>query len=95
MFSLNDSLSYYYFRESTDMRKGFDALCGMVRTQMQRNPLSGEVFIFMNRPRNTVKIFAGKRADWSFTTNGWSKVGLSNPFTIIMTKLTICNGRNW
>lgn len=38
------------------MRKGFDALCGMVRGQMQRNPLSGEVFIFMNRPRNTVKI---------------------------------------
>ena len=56
MFSLNDSLSYYYFRESTDMRKGFDALCGLVRSQMQRNALSGEVFIFMNRTRNTVKI---------------------------------------
>ena len=56
MFSLNESLSYYFFRESTDMRKGFDALCGVVRGQMQRNPLSGEVFIFMNRPRNTVKI---------------------------------------
>jgi len=38
------------------MRKGFDALCGVVRGQMQRNPLSGEVFIFMNRPRNTVKV---------------------------------------
>ena len=38
------------------MRKGFDALCGIVRGQMQRNPLSGEVFIFMNRTRNTVKI---------------------------------------
>ncbi len=56
MFSLNDSLSYYYYRETTDMRKGFDALCGMVRSQMHRNPLSGEVFIFMNRTRNTVKI---------------------------------------
>jgi transposase len=56
MFSLNESLSYFYFREFTDMRKGFDALCGVVRGQMQRNPLSGEVFIFMNRPRNTVKI---------------------------------------
>jgi len=56
MFSLNDSLSYYYYRESTDMRKGFDALCGMVRSQMHRNPLSGEVFIFMNRGRTTVKI---------------------------------------
>jgi len=56
MFSLNDSLSYFYFRESTDMRKGFDALSGMVRSQMFRNPLSGEVFIFMNHTRTTVKI---------------------------------------
>ena len=56
MFSLSDSLSYYYFRDSTDMRKGFDALCGVVRSEMHRNPLSGEVFIFMNRTRNTVKI---------------------------------------
>ena len=38
------------------MRKGFDALCGVVRSEMHRNPLSGEVFIFMNRTRNTVKI---------------------------------------
>ena len=56
MFSLNDSLSYFYFRDATDMRKGFDALCGIVRSQMSRNPLSGEVFIFMNRTRSTVKI---------------------------------------
>jgi transposase len=56
MFALSDSLSYYYSRECVDMRKGFDALCGVVRGQMHRNPLSGEVFIFMNRPRNTVKI---------------------------------------
>jgi transposase len=56
MFSLNDSLSYFYFRDATDMRKGFDALCGMVRSQMSRNPLSGEVYIFMNRGRTTVKI---------------------------------------
>jgi len=56
MFSLNDSLIYYYYRETTDMRKGFDTLCGMVRSKMQRNPLSGEVFIFMNRGRTTVKI---------------------------------------
>ena len=38
------------------MRKGFDALCGMVRSQMLRNPLSGDVFIFMNRTRTTIKI---------------------------------------
>ena len=56
MFSLSDSLSYFYFRDPTDMRKGFDALCGVVRSEMLRNPLSGEVYIFMNRARSTVKI---------------------------------------
>ena len=56
MFSLNDSLSYFFYRESTDMRKGFDALCGLVRSQMLRDPLSGEVYIFMNRTCTTIKI---------------------------------------
>ena len=38
------------------MRKGFDALCGLVRSQMLRDPLSGEVYIFMNRTCTTIKI---------------------------------------
>jgi len=50
MFALSDSLSYYYFRECVDMRKGFDALCGVVRGQMQCNPLSGEVFLLKLPP---------------------------------------------
>jgi hypothetical protein len=43
------------------MRKGFDALCGVVRSQMGRNPLSGEVFIFMNRSRSTIKLLHWER----------------------------------
>lgn len=61
MFSLNDSLDYYYLNEPADMRKGFDSLCGLVRTQMNRDPLSGEVFIFINRNRTTVKILRWER----------------------------------
>jgi len=38
------------------MRKGFDTLFGVVRSQMGRNPLSREVFIFVNRQHNTVKL---------------------------------------
>jgi len=40
----------------TDMRKGFDTLCGVVRSRMGRDPLSGEVFIFVNTPRSTIKL---------------------------------------
>ena len=43
------------------MRKGFDTLCGVVRSQMGRDPLSGEVFIFINRQGNTVKLLHWER----------------------------------
>jgi len=61
MFGLNDSQQYYLCPESCDMRKGFDALCGVVRSDMGRDPLSGEVFIFMNRPRTTIKLLHWER----------------------------------
>lgn len=38
------------------MRKSFDALSGIVTEKMGRDPLSGDVFIFMNRRRNKVKL---------------------------------------
>jgi hypothetical protein len=44
MFSLNASHSYYLCPSGCDMRKCFDALCGVVRSDMGRDPLSGEVF---------------------------------------------------
>lgn len=61
MFSLSGDLQYYLFTGATDMRKGFDALSGVVRSQMGRDPLSGEVFIFVNRSRNTVKMLHWER----------------------------------
>lgn len=61
MFSLSDNLQYYLCTGATDMRKGFDTLCGAVRSQMGRDPLSGEVFIFINGQRNTIKLLHWER----------------------------------
>ena len=61
MFSLNESHRYYLSTSGTDMRKGFDALCGIVRSDMGRDPLSGEVFIFLNRSRTTIKLLHWER----------------------------------
>jgi transposase len=44
------------YREATDIRKGFDSLSGMVVMQLGENPLSGDVFIFINRQRNRIKL---------------------------------------
>jgi transposase len=38
------------------MRKSFDGLSGIVQSQLDRSPTSGEVFIFINRRRNRVKL---------------------------------------
>ena len=56
MFALNDSQKFYFYEKSADMRKGFNGLSGLVRTGMQRNPLSGEIFIFVNKRRNMMKL---------------------------------------
>lgn len=56
MFSLNSSLTYYFYQGHTDMRKSFDGLCGLVQRELHRNPMSGEVFIFIGRQRNTLKL---------------------------------------
>jgi transposase len=44
------------------MRKSFDGLQGLVTGQMGRDALSGEVFIFMNRRRDQVKMLVWDRS---------------------------------
>jgi transposase len=38
------------------MRKGFDGLCGLVSQEFLQSPLSGDIFIFLNKPRNRIKL---------------------------------------
>ena len=39
-------------RAPTDMRKSFDGLSGIVRGELGRDPLSGDLFVFVNRRRD-------------------------------------------
>ncbi len=56
MFSLTSTHRYFLFDGAVDMRKGFDGLCGLVRDSMGHDPLSGQVYIFLNRPRTLIKL---------------------------------------
>ncbi len=40
----------------TDMRKGFDGLQGLVTGVLEQDPLSGHLFLFVNRRRDKLKI---------------------------------------
>lgn len=56
LYGLSASNGYHLYAKPSDMRKGFNALSGMVRNELERNPLSGEVFIFLNRRRTLIKL---------------------------------------
>ncbi len=56
MFSLGEAHRYYLYRDATDMRKGFNGLSGLVRNELDKDPLSGDVFVFINRSRNRMKL---------------------------------------
>ena len=56
MLVFNKSLKIYLWGEVADMRKGFDGLSGIVRNEMAGNPLSGDVYLFINRGRNRMKL---------------------------------------
>ena len=38
------------------MRKGYDGLSGLIRNEWKTDPLSGDVFIFLSRQRNNIKL---------------------------------------
>ena len=61
MFSLSSSAHYYWCSGPVDMRKSFDGLCGLVHTQLESDPLSGDVFIFINRRRDRIKLLCWDR----------------------------------
>lgn len=56
MLHLSASCRYYLHRNPTDMRKGFDSLCGIVTSQLQMNALNGSIFIFINKKHSQVKL---------------------------------------
>lgn len=45
----------HVYNQPTDMRKSHDGLAALCRQVMGYNPLSGQVFVFMNKRRDRVK----------------------------------------
>ena len=56
MLALAPRLRFLLCAEPTDMRRGFDALAGLVRNHLGGDPLSGDVFVFVNRSRTQIRL---------------------------------------
>ena len=52
---------YFLYNHSTDMRKGIDSLCGLVRNKMSGNLLTGDGFVFLNSKRDRLKLLVWDR----------------------------------
>ena len=52
---------YFLYRGATDMRKSFSGLGALVRNEMKGKLLSGDVFIFVNRRRDRMKLLCWDR----------------------------------
>jgi transposase len=56
MIALTAATHIYLYRGVCDMRKSFDGLCGIIRSDLGMDPLSGSLFVFVNRNRHMVKL---------------------------------------
>jgi transposase len=85
-------------RKPTDLRKGFDGLHGLVRNEFDRDPLTGDLFLFVNRRRTSAKvllwdgtglcIYAKRLAKKRFTSL-WADTESGVPVRITHTELTL------
>lgn len=54
--SFSDRFRYFVYSQPCDMRKGYDGLSGLVSNEFKKDPLCGDVFIFLSRQRNKIKL---------------------------------------
>ena len=54
-------MKYFLYAHTTDMRKGFRGLSGLVRNELKRDPADGSVYIFINRRRDKIKLLVWDR----------------------------------
>jgi len=64
MFFPESTLRIWLYAQPTDMRKSFNGLMALVKNQLQENPLSGQLFVFINRKRTLIKILYFDRSGY-------------------------------
>ena len=56
MFALQEADRIFICNRPTDMRKSFNGLSILVHTLIEKDPLSGQMFVFFNKQRDRVKV---------------------------------------
>jgi transposase len=56
MIILPSAVKFFLCTRSTDLRKSFDGLSGLVQECFGQDPLTGHLFLFLNRRKDRIKI---------------------------------------
>jgi transposase len=56
VITLSSAVRIFLCTRPTDMRKSFDGLTGLVQECFRQDPLTGHLFLFVNRRRDRIKI---------------------------------------
>lgn len=56
MLSIPASVRVFLHREPVDFRKAHDGLVAVVRQALEKDPLDGSLYVFLNRRRNRIKL---------------------------------------
>jgi transposase len=56
MLSLHSSCRYFLYQAPVDMRCGIYSLAGLVSNQLKQDPLNGDVFVFIGKSGNQVRL---------------------------------------
>lgn len=56
MLTVGSPVKVYLYCRAADLRRGYDGLASIVQSAMQQDPLSGSLFVFVNKRGNRIKI---------------------------------------
>lgn len=56
ILSTSRALRVFAYPEAVDLRNGYDGLFGLVKQGLGRDPLSGDLFLFVNARRTSCKV---------------------------------------
>jgi transposase len=56
MLALSNSSRYFLYRQPTAMRYGIDSLAGLVQNELHFDPMNGEVFVFLGKRMNQIRL---------------------------------------
>ncbi|MGF1579129.1 MAG: IS66 family insertion sequence element accessory protein TnpB [Gemmataceae bacterium] len=65
MLTIPVSVRIFLYTEPTDMRKSFDALANLITEHLGQDPLSGHLFVFINRRRDRLKLLYFERGGYA------------------------------